>query len=97
MFIIHKNGKNTSILTILKSNSTSFMFCIFFLRILKKVTLWGPGEMGNLHNCLLELILLVFTNIQAISTLVCLRLDDNGFAICNYSIFYNTRLNKPHS
>ena len=30
---------------------------------------------------------LAFTNIQAISTLVCLQLDDNGFLMCNYSMF----------
>ena len=49
---------------------------------------------GNLPNFLLEVELLVFTNIQAISTLVCLMLGDNGFLMCNYSIIYNTCLNK---
>ena len=30
------------------------------------------------------LVGMVFTNIEAISTLVCLLLDDNGFLMCNY-------------
>ena len=36
------------------------------------------GECGNLQNFLLEVEILVFSNIQAISALVCLQLDDIG-------------------
>ena len=43
--------------------------------------------------------LLVFTNIQALPTVACLQLDDNGFLMCNYSIIYisSTWLNKAFS
>ena len=49
MFIIHKNGNKTSILSILKSNSTSFMFNNIFCEMkIKKVihcgVLAGKGE-----------------------------------------------------
>ena len=58
---------------------------------IKKVIHWGGlGKCGNLHNFLFEVELQVYTNIQAISTLVCLLFDDNGFVMCNYSKFYNT-------
>ena len=97
MFIIHKNGKNTSILPILISNSTSFMFHNIFSEMNIKKVVSSPilKKWGDLPHFLLEVELLVFTNIQAISTLVCLLLDDNGFLICNYSILYNTCLNNP--
>ena len=49
----------------------------------------GLGKWENLPNFLFEVEFQVYTNIQAISTLVCL-LFDNGFVMCNYSIFYNT-------
>ena len=42
----------------------------------------------------MEVELLVFTNIKAISTLECLQLDDNVFLMCNYLIICNTCLNK---
>ena len=47
----------------------------------------GGGKWGTLRNFFLEVEILVFTNIQAISTLVNLLLDDNGFLMCIYSIF----------
>ena len=41
MYIIHKNGKKTSIL---KSNSTSFMFNNIFCEMdIKKVIHWGEA------------------------------------------------------
>ena len=48
-FIIHKNGNNTSIQPILKSNSTSFMFNNIFWKmyIKKSYQLGGPGGMGE--------------------------------------------------
>ena len=52
---------------------------------------------GDLPNFLMEVEFLVFTNIQAISTLVSLQFYDNGFLMCNYSIIYNTCLNKALS
>ena len=83
-FIIHKNRKKISIQPILKSYSTSFMIYNFFsgmnIKIVNHVYFWG-GEVVEFP---------VFTNIQSISTLVCLQLDYNGFLMCNYSIFYNT-------
>ena len=57
---------------------------------IKNVTHGGGVEQekwGNLPNFLLEVEILVFTNIQAISELVSLQLDDNWFLMCNYAIF----------
>ena len=51
----------------------------------------------QLPNFLLEVELLVFTNIQAISTLIYLLLYDNGSLMCNYTIIYNTCLSKALS
>ena len=92
MFIIYTNGNKTSIQPIIKSNSTSFMFNNIFSEMnIKKVIHWGGlGKWRNLPNFLFEVEFQVYTNIQAISTLVCLLFDDNGVAMCNYSIFYNT-------
>ena len=85
-FIIHKNGNKISIQPILKSNSTSFMFNNMFCEMnIKKVITWGGlMKWGNLPNLLFEVEFQVYTNIQAISTLVCLLFDDNGFVMCNY-------------
>ena len=44
-------------------------------------------KFGNLTNFLLEVEILVFTNIQAIFTLACLQFYDNGHLMGNYSIF----------
>ena len=94
LFIIYKNGNKTSIQPILKSNSTSFMFINIFCEMnIKKVIHWGGmGKWGNLPNFLFEVEFQVYTNIQAISTLLCLLFDDNGFVMCkcNYSIFNNS-------
>ena len=48
-YIIHKNGNNTCIQPILKSNSTSFTFNNIFCEMNgKKVTHWGgPGGNGE--------------------------------------------------
>ena len=47
MFIIHKNGNNTSMQIIIKLNSTSFMFNNIFCEMKgKKVIHWGEPE-GN--------------------------------------------------
>ena len=57
---------------------------------IKKVNAYGEGmgKWGNLPNFLLEVEILVFTNIQAISKLICLQLDDNALLMmCNYLIF----------
>ena len=50
MFIINKNGNNTSIQLIPKSNSTSFMFNTIFceMRVKKLSTGGGWGEWGEL-------------------------------------------------
>ena len=55
-FIIHKNGNNTSIQPILKSNSTSFMFNNIFCEMKGKKVIHcgGLGEWGNRPNCILE-------------------------------------------
>ena len=47
----------------------------FFRMNIYKVTNWrrAGGKWGNHHNFLLEVELLVFTNIQVISTIVCLN------------------------
>ena len=92
MFIIYKNGNKPSVQPILQSNSISFIFNNIFCEMnIKKVIHWGvPGEMGSLLNFLFEVEFQVYTNFQAISTLVCLLFDDNGFVMCNYSFFYNT-------
>ena len=62
------------------------------MRWISKKSFTGGGlwKWGNLPNFLFEVEFQVYTNIQAISTLVCLLFDDNGFVMCNYSIFYNT-------
>ena len=55
--IIHKNGNNTSIQPILKSNSTSFMFNNIFCEMKgKKVIHWRRGlvEWENCPNYVLE-------------------------------------------
>ena len=49
-FIIHKNGNNTSIQPILKSNSISFMFNNIFCEMKGKKVIhwgWGLGGMGE--------------------------------------------------
>ena len=48
----------------------------------------GLEKWGNLCNFFFDVECQVYTNIQAISTLVCLLFDD-VFMMCNYSIFYN--------
>ena len=55
-FIIHKNGNNTCIQPILKSNFTSFMFNKMYCEMKgKKVIHWGGwGEWGNRPNYALE-------------------------------------------
>ena len=71
------------------------MFFNFFSMMNIKKVMHGSfcrGKWGNLPNFLQEVELLVFNNIQGISTLVCLLLDDNWFLKCNYSIIYNTCL-----
>ena len=66
--------------SILKFNFTSLMFSFLEL-ISKKLPPGGTeGKWGNIPNHLLEVEIAVFTNIQAISTLVCLQLDDNWFS-----------------
>ena len=69
------------------------MFYVLYIFSEKKVGVGGgSGEVGKLSQFpLVEL--LVFINIQAISTLICLQLDGNRFLMCNYSIFYDTGLN----
>ena len=58
---------------------------------IKKVIGWGgQWKWGTLPNFLFEVELQVYTNIQSISTLVCLLFDANGFVMCNYYFFYNT-------
>ena len=80
--------------SILKLNSISFIINNIFCEMnIKKVIHRGRGlgKSANLPNFLFEVQYQVYTNIQAISTLVCLLFDDNGFVMCHYSIFYNTR------
>ena len=48
------------------------------------------GKWGNLSNYVFEVEFQVYSNIQVITTLECLLLDDNVLVMCNYSIFYNT-------
>ena len=64
------------------------MFYTFFSEINIKKSPMGRGKVGEPSKFLLEVELLVFTNIQAITTLVCHLLDDNRFIqlMCNYSI-----------
>ena len=52
----------------------------------KKAIHWGGGmwKWWNLPNFLFEMEFQVYTNIQAISTLVCLLFDENGFVMCNH-------------
>ena len=71
MFIIHKNGNNTSIQPTLKLNSTSFMFNNTFGEMkVKKVIHWGwAGGMGNHPNCLGSVIS-VFTRISKYITCI---------------------------
>ena len=53
---------------------------------IQKVTTQGGG--GEVDNLIFEVKILVFTNIQAKSTLVCIQLDDNGFLMDNSLIFH---------
>ena len=72
MFIIHKNGNNTSIQPNLKLNSTSFMFNnIFCERKGKKVIHWW-GAVGNGGPVLItswKCNFSIYLDIQAITTL----------------------------
>ena len=76
MFIIHKNGNNTSIQPILKSNSKSFMFNNIFCEVKgKKVIQWG-GLGGTVlitsWKCNFSIYLdiqVYYLGIQAITTL----------------------------
>ena len=78
-FIIHKNGNNTSIQPILKSNSTYFMFNNIFCEMKGKKVIhcWGLGGMGGTvlitswkcnFNIYLDIQLYYF-DIEAITTL----------------------------
>ena len=89
MFIIHKNGNETCIQPSLESHSTIFMFNNIYCEMnIKKAIHWrGLGNWGNLPNFLFEMEFQVYTNIQAISTLVLLIFDDNGLVMYNYSFF----------
>ena len=88
MFNIHRNRDKVRMQSILKSNSSNFLLSNFFPGwILKKLTPRGKGEVGEPSKFLLGSGKLVFTNIQAISTLLCLQLDDNGLMMCNCSIY----------
>ena len=80
MFIIHKNGKNTSMQPILKSYSTSFMFNNIFCEMKgKKVIHWGGAAGGNEGTVLITSwkcnfsiyldIQVYYLDIQAIATL----------------------------
>ena len=68
------------------------MFLKFFseMNIKKLHSLVFLGGSEETFHFLLEVELLVFINIQAISTLQCLLLDDNGFLVCNYSIIFGS-------
>ena len=79
MFIIYKNGNNTSIQPILKSNSTSFMFNNIFCEMKgKKVIHWGRmGGNGGIvlitswkcNSSIYLDIQVYYLDIQAITTL----------------------------
>ena len=84
-FIIHKNRNKTSIQSILKSNSTSFMFYNIFSEMkVKKLSTGGGGAWGNVVTILISSwkcdysiyldIQVYYMDIQAISTLLCLLL-----------------------
>ena len=92
MFIIHNNIKNRWIQSILKSTQYT-LWCICFFLLMDIINSnprgEGRGKWGNLPNFLLEVELQVISNIPAISTLVWLLWDDNGFLMCNYSIIYD--------
>ena len=63
---------------------------------IKKVIHWGSlGKCSNIPNFLFEMEFEVYTNIQAISILVCPIFDDNGFVMCNYLIFNNSCFVNP--
>ena len=69
MFIIHKNGNNTSIQHILKSNSTSFMFNDIFCEMKGKKVIhcwWNGGPvLISSWRCNFS----IYLDIQAITTL----------------------------
>ena len=78
---------------------------IFFVRWLKKLSTGkGIGKWGTIlisswkcnYQYLLD-IQVYYLDIQAISLLVCILLNDNLFFMCNYTFFYNTCLYKPLS
>ena len=99
-FIIHKNGNQTSIQPILKSNSTSFMFINIFCEIrVKKVIHWG-GNGGPVlissWRCNFSIYLdiqVYYLDIQAITTLLCLIL----VLMCCFLLFVQFSLLQPLS